>query len=233
MNIKQWARWILAMSALASLVATAGQPQHSRVYTFQVELDERGVLISATPVRDAPDATTRQLQAELRDWVFRPAKRDGTPVRTSTWVRVTAIPGEGAGTTRVLSATAGPAPDSLRKPAFPVAAQVRGQQGVIVLQLDMDAQGRVRSVDVHDTVGDVNLAMAKAAITAARDWTFRPERVNGEPQAGRLLMPVCFVSSANRQACAWTGPDAQAFGRDTVLALDPAVRLERMAYAVR
>ncbi len=233
MNTKQCVRWILGMSALATLAAAAGQPQQAKVYTFQVELDERGALVSATPVRDAPDATTRQLQAELRDWVFRPAQRDGTPMRTSTWVRVTAIPREGAGAARVLSATAGPAPESLRKPAFPVAAQVRGQQGVIVLQLDMDAQGRVRAVDVHDTVGDVNLAMAKAAIAAARDWTFRPERVDGEPRAGRLLMPVCFVASANKQACAWTGPDAQAFGRDTVLALDPAVRLEREAYAVR
>lgn len=233
MNIKQVGRWILGMSAVATLAAAAGQPQQAKVYTFQVELDARGALVSATPVRDADDGTTRQLQAELRDWVFRPAQRDGAPVRTSTWVRVTAIPVDGAKSARVLSATAGPAPESLRKPAFPVAAQVRGQQGVIVLQLDMDAQGRVRDVDVHDTVGDVNLAMAKAAIAAARDWTFRPEQVDGKPLAGRLLMPVCFVSSANKQACAWTGPDAQAFGRDTVLALDPAVRLERVAYAAR
>ncbi|GHB97323.1 TonB family protein [Thermomonas carbonis] len=233
MSTKQWARWILGMSALATLAAAAGQPQQAKVYTFQVELDERGALLSATPLRDAADATTTQLQQALRDWVFRPAQRDGTPIRTTTWVRVTAIPGEGTDSAQVLSATAGPAPDSLRKPAFPVAAQVRGQQGVIVLQIDMDAQGRVRAVDVHDTVGGVNLAMANAAMAAARDWTFRPERVNGEPQAGRLLMPVCFVSSSNKQACAWTGPDAQAFGRDTVLALDPAVRLERVAYAGR
>lgn len=221
---KGWMQWMAGVCAAAAFAAAAGQPR-SQVYTFEVELDAGGALVAATPSRDAGDATVQQLQKELRNWVFRPAQQYGRAVPTSTWVRVTALAAQGGEPVKVLSATAGPAPERLRKPAFPVAAQLNGRQGVVVLQLDMDAQGQVRSVEVHDTVGEVSRAMAEAAVASARGWTFRPERVNGIPLAGRLLMPVCFVASADSKACAWTGPGSQAFGRDSVVALDPAVKL--------
>ncbi len=218
--------WLTAGGmAILPMNAFAGQDSTSRVYTFQVELDPQGTLVSAALVRDAPDATTRQLQDELQNWVFNAAQRDGRPVPTKTWVRVTAVPATQGSIAQVLSATAGPAPEMLRKPVFPVAAQRRGDTGVVVLQLDMDDQGRVQAVDVHTKVGDVSRRMAESAIAAARNWTFRPEQVDGVPQAGRLLMPVCFVAEAATDTCQWIGPDAQAMGRDSLLALDPAVRL--------
>lgn len=223
----------VCLTGLPLAGAVCGEPQ-PRIYTYEVELDASGALLSATPLRNADDATTRQLQAELRNWTFRPAQQDGHSARTSTWVRMTAIPASDGGPARVLSATAGPVPDRLRNPEFPEAAQVRGQQGVVVLKLAIDAQGRVQSVDVHDTVGRIDRAMANAAIAAARGWTFRPERVDGAPLASLLLMPVCFVASADSEACAWKGPQAQTFDRDTVLALDPVVRLaEPVAYLGR
>lgn len=221
---KERVRWMAGVCAAVTFAVAAGQPR-SQVYTFEVELDAGGALVAATPLRDPGDATVQQLQKELRNWVFRTAQQDGRAVPTSTWVRVTALAAQGEAPVKVLSATAGPAPERLRKPAFPVAAQLDGRQGVVVLQLDMDAQGRIRAVEVHDTVGQVSRAMAESAMASARGWTFHPERVNGVPLAGRLLMPVCFVASADSKACAWTGPESQAFGRDSVVALDPAVKL--------
>ena len=228
-----WVRWVAGVCFVGSFAAVAGQPR-SQVYTFEVQLDAGGALVSATPLRDAGDPTIQQLQKELRNWVFRPAQQDGRAVPTSTWVRVTAMPAQDGDAVKVLSAAAGPAPERLRAPEFPVAAQLRGGQGVVVLQLDMDAQGRIRAVSVHDTVGKVSRAMAESAMASARSWTFRPERVNGIPLAGRLLMPVCFVASADTKSCAWTGPQSQALGRDSVVAIDPAVTLSLpLAYATR
>jgi TonB family protein len=196
--------------------------------------DASGATVSATPTRDGSEAVTRQIQQELRGWVFRPAQQDGEPARTSTWLRVTAIPGEDGAAARILSAMVGPAPQTLSNPVFPKAAQLRGQGGVVVLALDMDAQGRVQDVVVYDSVGEVSRAMANAAITAARAWTFRPELVEGAPQAAKLLMPVCFVATEAGDACSWTGPEDQSFGRYTVLTLNSAARLENpLAYAGR
>lgn len=223
--VRMFGRMAAACLALVPVVAMAGEATQSRVYTFQVELDASGALVSATPLRDAEDGTVRKLQEELRNWVFQPAQQDGRPVPTSTWVRVAAIPSTDGTAPRVLSATAGPAPDTLRKPEFPSAAQMRGHSGVVVLELQTDAQGRVDAVSVRDTVGSINRAMAEAAVAAARDWTFRPERVDGVPLAGKLLMPVCFVTASDLEGCEWTGPESRAYGRDTVLALEPAARL--------
>lgn len=233
MSNKGWMRLAAGFCVAASFAAVAAQPA-SQVYTFEVELDAGGALVKATPLRDAGDPTMQQLQRELRNWVFRPAQQDGRAVPTSTWVRVTAMPGQDGEPLKILSATSGPAPERLRVPAFPMAAQLHGGHGVVVLKLDMDAKGRIQSVSVHDTVGKVSRAMAESAMASARSWTFRPERVNGVSQAGRLLMPVCFLASGVGKSCAWTGPQSQAFGRDSVVAIDPAVTLSLpLAYATR
>jgi TonB family protein len=230
MNRKSLATMLAGCVAVLPLATMCGELQ-SKVYTYQVELDANGALLSATPLRNRDDPTTRQLQDELGNWVFQPAERDGRPLRTSTWVRVTAIPDADGAAPKVLSATAGPAPDALRKPDFPAAAQVRGHNGVVVLELQMDARGRIETAAVRDTVGNVNRAMAEAALAAARNWTFHPERVAGVALASKLLMPVCFAGSAE-QDCDWTGPESRVYGRDTVLALDPAARLTNpVAYA--
>ena len=234
MSRKKWLGWVAGACVAASVTAAAAEPQQAKVYTFNVELDASGAPVSATPTRDGSAAVNRQIQQELRGWVFRPAQRNGEPVRTSTWLRVTAIPAEDGAAARILSATVGPAPQMLSKPVFPAAAQLRGREGVVVLALDMDAQGHVQDVVVYDTVGEVTRAMANAAIAVARAWTFRPEQVEGAPQAAKLLMPVCFVATEAGDACSWTGPDQQSFGRYTVLTLNPAARLEiPLAYAGR
>ena len=234
MGSKKFLGLVASGCVAVSMTAAAAEPQQARVYTFNVELDASGATVSATPTRDGSEAVTRQIQQELRGWVFRPAQQDGEPARTSTWLRVTAIPGEDGAAARILSATVGPAPQTLSNPVFPKAAQLRGHEGVVVLALDMDAQGRVQDVVVYDTVGEVNRAMANAAIAVARGWTFHPEQVEGASQAAKLLMPVCFVATEAVDACSWTGPEDQSFGRHTVLTLNSAARLESpLAYAGR
>lgn len=218
---------LVAGACAVGAVATpmAAHAEATRVHTFEVGLDARGAVQSVRPVRGEADGDAQRIAGELRDWVFRTARIDGVPQPTTTWVRVVAARAAD-GLPRVVSATAGPAPDHLVLPAYPAFAQLGGKHGVVVLELQMDAGGQVTAGRVRDTVGPVSRAMATAAVQAAREWTFRPERVAGVAQAATLLMPVCFTPSGGTQDCAWSGPDAAVHGRDTVLALNPVARLD-------
>ena len=214
--------WVAAACAVVlPFAAAAGDAP--RVYTYQVQLDGKGALQSATPVDAGDDATSRQLQAELAKWIFVPSANATSSV--TTWVRVNAIPATGDAPARALSANAGPAPDRLSKPTYPAHAQRKGYEGVVVLEVAVGADGAVSAARVHDTVGSIDRAMAESALAAARSWTFRQEVVDGVAQQGKLLMPVCFVASEDARSCEWKGPDKQHFGRHMVFAFDPAARL--------
>lgn len=219
-----------ALALLAPLAATAADPAPaSRVYTFEVTLDARGSVESARPAHAGHDPTYARITEELRSWAFQAGTLDGVPQPTTTWVRVLVDAGTAGQAARILSASAGPAPERLQHPVFPAAAQRRGHHGVVVLELQTDQTGRVTDSRVHDTVGPISRAMGQAALQASRQWSFRPERVAGVPQASTLLMPVCFTAPPVSEDCTWSGPEARSYGRDTVLALDPVARVTRSA----
>lgn len=208
---------------IAACAAHAGEPDQPRVYTYRVDVDAHGRLVAAVPMHDEGDQTSRGLVRQLHGWAFESGAA-GAASAASTYVRITAVPAS-ADAPRILHASTGPAPDRLSRPQFPAAAMREGRQGVVVLRLSIDASGQVAAAEVHDTEGDVNRAMAEAALATARGWTFHPERVDGVPVAGRMLMPVCFVAASAEGDCGWTGPGARTYDRDAVIALDPRVRL--------
>lgn len=214
--------------ASLSLSAEAAAPEQPRVYTLRVDLDASGAITAAAPLHDGGDRTARLVGEQLRGWTFQAARAEDRPAGVSTYVRVQAFPSADGAAPRIVSAMAGPAPDRLLKPTYPADAQRRGLQGVVVLQLDTDAQGRVTAATVHDTEGDVSRAMAEAALASARNWTFHPEQVGGAPLASRILMPVCFIATPAAGACDWTGPGDKSYDQDTVLVLDPAVRVSAL-----
>lgn len=223
---------VAACMALSVPVASAGDAGEPQVYTFQVEVDGNGVPASVQAAGSTHDAATiEQLRQELSAWLFE--RKGATGDTIGTWMRVNAIPAREGVAARILSASAGPAPAALSRPDYPANARRLGHEGVVVLELAVDASGSVQAAAVRDTFGRVDRAMANAALTAARGWSFRPERINGAPQAGTLLMPVCFSVSSDR-ACEWTGPNDQALGRDAVVALAPIGRLSSpAAYAFK
>src|SRR6185437_245226 len=60
---------------------------------------------------------------------------------------------------------------SNRKPDYPMAAKERGQQGRVVLRVEVSATGTALSVAVLSTSGYP--ALDKAALTAVEQWHFR------------------------------------------------------------
>lgn len=205
-------------------------PQSTQhVYTFAVELGVDGRLERLEPYGTMPGAAGDALSAEIRDWVFAPdaGAREGKGTRT--YLRVV-VDEPVQGDYRVVSATTGPALAAMTPPDYPMRDQLAGKEGMVVLRLEVSADGAVDSVDVHAATGNVTRAMAGAAATASRQWRFAPEQVAGQPVTSTLLWPVCYLGPRSAPStCNWTGPDDQRFSSKTVLPLDPNVTVSYAA----
>lgn len=209
---------VAAAMFVAFVSSSAAASTAQRVYTFSIALDGDGRLQDVSPHGAIPDSTGRALAEEVRGWVF---ADDAAGAASTSYLRVVVDADDG-----VVSATTGPAPAQLGMPAYPVRDQLASRHGTVVLRLSIAADGSVDAAEVHDVHGSVSRPMAAAAVRAAQDWTFSPETVAGQPVAATMLWPVCYLGpQADAGDCVWTGPDAQRYSSQTVLAIDPAVRL--------
>ncbi|MFM7304733.1 MAG: energy transducer TonB, partial [Alphaproteobacteria bacterium] len=77
-----------------------------------------------------------------------------------------------------------------RLPAYPEASRRRGQEGTVMLELSVDANGRVIGVRVTESSGFS--ALDAAAVETLRDWRFRPAQRAGMPVAGSITTAVHF-----------------------------------------
>lgn len=234
-------RLTFAATLLASAMSTAAYAAapgedamgELQVFTYAIELDPTGAIRRLEPTQPIAAELRQELRRHIDAWIFQPAMADGHPVATSSYLRVVArVPDQEAGAVRILSATTGPAPDELRLPEYPVRAQRRGDEGVVVLKLQLDAAGDVSDTQVYEGSPRVARELVDAATSAARNWRFLPERVDGSSVASTVLMPVCFFNGQPGPAtCEWEGPESRQFNRKTVLTLDPAARvLTGLAY---
>lgn len=143
------------------------------------------------------------MQAEIlrrvRQFEFEPATVDGVAATTETHLAVQ-LAVEPAGERLVVKvAGAGIAPRMTRivPPRFPRSQLTRSQGAKIDLQISYDAAGQVIEASVASAEPDLKV-FRKAALAAARDWRFAPERINGEAQAGSVLVPVRFEIASSR-----------------------------------
>lgn len=75
-------------------------------------------------------------------------------------------------------------------PAYPGVAQRAGNQGVVLLQVDVGADGLPVAVEVARSSGSRELD--HAAIEAVQAWAFEPAVRDGKPAASRVQVPVEF-----------------------------------------
>jgi len=83
-----------------------------------------------------------------------------------------------------------PLPDN-PTPTYPASAARRGRQGVVLVRMEIDTRGKVAHVGVERSSGHPDLD--RAALDAARRWTFRPARRGNQPVAITVLKPFRFV----------------------------------------
>lgn len=84
-----------------------------------------------------------------------------------------------------------PRPIHTPPPRYPPNAQRRGQQGTVLLRVQVDANGRPEDIDVIDGSGFRSLD--RAAAEAVRRWHFEPARRDGRPVRGTVEVPVEFT----------------------------------------
>lgn len=77
------------------------------------------------------------------------------------------------------------------RPDYPPLARVRGYQGVVVLIVEVLADGRVGQVGIKRSAGHVILD--RAALEAVRTWRFDPGRREGRAVTMSVEVPVRFV----------------------------------------
>lgn len=98
--------------------------------------------------------------------------------------------------TREPSASTPPSVDITYKnrnpPRYPVEAIKKGEQGNVVLDITVDATGKVTGVQVDRHGTDAPPVLQIAALQAAANWKFGPGRKNGKAIGGVIQIPVNF-----------------------------------------
>ena len=73
--------------------------------------------------------------------------------------------------------------------AYPPIAKAAGVQGVVVLEIVVDAAGAVRDARITQSIP----LLDRAALDAARQWRFQPTLVNGRAAAVSMTVTINFV----------------------------------------
>jgi len=76
------------------------------------------------------------------------------------------------------------------RPAYPELARQRGQEGQVVLLVNVDIRGNPTQVLVE--ASSAYALLDQAAIKAIQRWKFSPASRNGEAVSGTVRVPVTF-----------------------------------------
>lgn len=76
------------------------------------------------------------------------------------------------------------------KPAYPALSRRSGEQGRVVLHVQVAASGLPTEVHLH--AGSGSSRLDNAALDAVRRWKFVPARLGSEPVAASVLVPIVF-----------------------------------------
>lgn len=137
----------------------------------------------AVPEPTPVPAVTRPTPSPARPRSDVPQTRVAASPRTAT-------PSSGTVSSRGPTTSARPRYRSNPKPAYPPESRRAGQQGVVVIAVEVTSDGRAASVQLSRSSGFPLLDTA--ALQAVRRWTFEPARTGGIPTASRVEVPVRF-----------------------------------------
>jgi protein TonB len=75
-------------------------------------------------------------------------------------------------------------------PVYPLASRRLGENGRVLLRVEVDAQGAAQEIQIAESCGFPRLD--EAARDAVRKWRFIPARRGGEAIAAKVLVPIVF-----------------------------------------
>jgi TonB family protein len=75
-------------------------------------------------------------------------------------------------------------------PPYPVMARRRGQEGVVLLEIWLDEQGKQTQLAIKTSSG--NQSLDASAMTSVKQWSFQPHSIDGLSVASRVHIPIRF-----------------------------------------
>jgi TonB family protein len=189
---------LAALCLLLSLPAhAAGRWVGGVTARVQINAEGTATSIEFDGQRDG-DLTPRfreMLMERLRRVEFEPALVDGRAVSSETSLYVLLGVDEGPngfGPLAIDSICMVPGYRKVSPPRYPNNKLRRGLEGHVVVELAYDADGRVTEAEVVDAAR-ADRDFARAALNAARQWEFEPQKVDGKPVPGTATVPVYFT----------------------------------------
>jgi TonB family protein len=76
-------------------------------------------------------------------------------------------------------------------PTYPLIARIRGQQGIVILSVEIFTDGSVGSLKIKKSSGYT--VLDKSALEAVKTWKFEPGRKIGKPTIMWVDVPVKFI----------------------------------------
>ena len=136
----------------------------------------------APPPQDAVAQEVIETDEPVPEPIDEPVVREPVAVRRD--VEIEYLP------QHLVSVPPGVSVDEVRSQVrYPPLAQRQGIEGVVYLELFIDAEGRIRRVEV---LRDPGYGLGEAAVNAFEGLTATPAYANGEPVAVRFRYPVRF-----------------------------------------
>jgi TonB family protein len=182
------------------------------------------------------DVVRVPLENAIRGWRFVPGKVNGQPAETETMLTldIALVPAGDKFNVRVEDARTGGgvAITGMRKPPhYPPDAIQHRWQGMVVLKVEYDGEGRVVAAKPQEGAPEVAMTLVRSAEKAVKAWSFSPEVVGGHAIAGSAIVPICFeiVPHGTRpeMRCDYTPPGARSALHDNdVFSLEPVAKLE-------
>lgn len=147
------------------------------------------VVRPAQSASEAPSRLTSEAPRELPAPAL--ASGSGAALPAAPAVSAPVTPAGGAGpTSAYVPPSFGASYLHNPKPAYPLMARRRGLQGLVRLDVKVNAEGIPTSVKIKDSSG--HEALDEAALTAVWHWRFAPARRGGEAVDGSVVVPVRF-----------------------------------------
>lgn len=172
-------------------------------YTYWIPEAERKVTVAAviTPPTPAPSPTsttstpTATPTTTKQETKVEPPQPPAPTVSPEKLLEAAAASKE---TTSVTPTTTPPRPSVITRPVptkqiipkYPESAKAIGATGRVVVKVTVGTDGKVKSASIYSSFG--NPACEDAALTAAKQWEFKPATKDGEPFEQSIQIPFDF-----------------------------------------
>jgi len=162
----------------------------ARGHISGVAVDHKGTTAAAVLQSAATEAA--------KDWRYAPGHKDGKVVGGVVRIPVNfSLTGDGP----AAGASSSPSVDVSYKnrnpPRYPAEAIKKREQGNVVLDVTVDATGKVTGVQIDQHGTDASTDLQVAALQGAENWKFNPGRRSGKTIGGVIQVPVNFSLNEN------------------------------------